>query len=448
MDAFILSSFGQFLSGLFCTDFTSRSWLSFLYLAYGWSMSKSSHTLAHYIWLSGGVEVKHFSRYYLFLTATFLGVRDQLWLRIYQLIDSLVAQDLMLQLAIDDTTKKKSGKKIEGASNYRNGAGSARQEYRSIWGLNFVYLTLSLRWKNYQVCIPLGLRVYIKEGVAKKLGRDFASRSVLAREMLDFIASSLPQRQFLVLADGGYATKAFLQKLPSNVQALVRFPIDSTLYELPPKHKGKRPVGRPAKKGGSLGNPKDWKANNKRWNPHPQETDLRIYSQVGIWHTVLPGVIIRVVAISRESDTKPNPRSHKKPLEAFFSTDLQFSPEQILEKYAQRWEVEIDIRDANAYYGLGKDRCRNLDRISAINNFRLLMAAARTLWICKITQQATFNLKRLRPWYRKKSNLSQLDIQQAFDEALTAQGIFPTIRFLHDMPLMLTVQPQDKNKAA
>jgi hypothetical protein len=448
MDAFIRSSFGQFLKGLFCTHFTSRSFMSFLYLAYGWSMSKSSHTLAHYIWLSGGSEVKHFSRYYLFLTGSFLGVMDQLWESLYKLIDSMIAAGVVIELAIDDTTRKKSGKKIEGASYYRNGAGSARQEYRSLWGLNFVYLCLSLKWKGYEVCVPLRLGVYLKEKVAQKLNRPFVSRSVLARRMLDFIARSLPERQFLVLVDGGYATKAFLQNLPPNVEVLGRFPIDSRLYELPPRQKGKRSAGRPPKKGASLGNPKDWKENEAGWIAHPSDPQIKILSHVGIWHTVLPGILLRVVAIAREIDPDRKKRTRKKPLEAFFSTIHGLSPNQILEKYPQRWEVEIDFRDANAYYGLGKDRCRKLNRILAINNFRILMAAGRTLWICLITQNHSFDLKRFRPWYRQKTNLSQLDIQQAFDEALAAQGIFPTSRFLQDMALILPQHSDYKSRAA
>ena len=41
-------------------------------------------------------------------------------------------------LIIDDSTKKKAGRQIEGVGHYRNGAGSARQEYRTLRGLNFV----------------------------------------------------------------------------------------------------------------------------------------------------------------------------------------------------------------------------------------------------------------------------------------------------------------------
>lgn len=349
---------------------------------------------------------------------------------------------------IDDTTKKKSGKKIEGAHYYRNGAGSARQEYRTLWGLNFVYLTLSLSWQGHRISVPLGLRIYFKESVAQQLGRPFASRSILGRQMLDFIARMLPHRQFRVLIDGGYATKDFLRKLPPNVEVVGRFPINSTLYELPPKHNGKKKAGRPPQKGASLGNPKQWKEQAQRWKPHPLDPQLLIQTRTGIWHAVLPGILIRVVAIARTGELKQNPHSKQKPLETFFSTDLSLSSMQTLQYYHQRWDIEIDIRDANAYYGLGKDRCRNLDRITAVNTFRIIMAASRTLWLCKITRNATCSLQRLRPWYRQKTKLSQLDISSAFNEALLAQGVFPTIRFLQDMPEIYPTDNRHDNQAA
>ncbi|MGQ4808295.1 hypothetical protein NKDENANG_01676 [Candidatus Entotheonellaceae bacterium PAL068K] len=42
--------------------------------------------------------------------------------------------------------------------------------------------------------------------------------------------------------------------------------------------------------------------------------------------------------------------------------------------------VEIDIRDGQAFYGLGQDQWRKWRRIVGANTFRLAMAAARTLW--------------------------------------------------------------------
>jgi hypothetical protein len=44
----------------------------------------------------------------------------------------------VMRVSFDDTTKKKAGSHIEGLARYRNGAGSARQEYRTLRGVNVV----------------------------------------------------------------------------------------------------------------------------------------------------------------------------------------------------------------------------------------------------------------------------------------------------------------------
>ena len=116
-------------------------------------------------------------------------------------------------------------------------------------------------------------------------------------------------------------------------------------------------------------------------------------------------------------------RSGKKELEAFFSTDTSLTEAQTLQHYSQRWDVEIDIRDAYAYYGLGKDQCRNLDRIYGVNSFRILMATCRTLWFVRYFEERQLKLKKLRPWYRLKQHPTQLDVISAAQEAFVLKGV-------------------------
>lgn len=401
--------------------------------------------MAHYIWLSGGTNIKHYSRYYYFLSHCFGLCLEVLWMQVWQLLDQGFAPGEVIQLCIDDTTRKKSGRKIQGAGWYRNGAGSARQEYRSLWGLNFVYLTLTLFWGEHRLILPMGLRIYLKPQRAQQLGRPFESRSKLARQMLDQIADWLPQRAFLVIVDGGYATKAFLRKLPHNVHVVGRLPIDSQIYALPTPATKPTP-GRPPTKGACLGSAKDWREAPKKWKPHPADPKLMIYTLTGIWHSVLPGVSIRVIAIWRK-DQAPGTR-RPKPLEAFFSTLIQTDPLDILQTYRRRWDIEISIRDANAFWGLAQDKCRNLQRIFALNSFRILMATMRILWITQITQNQQLDLKHLRPWYRKKVALSQMDIQILFEQQLSQAGVLPTPRFGQGMHITHDREPGTRNRAA
>ena len=162
MEYFINSSFGQMLVNLFSGYFIRPSLQSFLLLAQGWSLAGSQHTITTYLRLSGAVNYKHFSRFYAFFSAPFYKVADQLWVELIRLSDALLAPDEVLYVQIDDGTRKKNGRCIEGAAYYRNGAGTARQEYRNLWGLNWVWATLSVplkQWPGYRLCIPVGVKL-------------------------------------------------------------------------------------------------------------------------------------------------------------------------------------------------------------------------------------------------------------------------------------------------
>lgn len=447
MEYFINSSFGQMLIVLFSSHFTQPSLQSFMLLSQGWSLADSRHTITTYIRLSGGVNYKHFSRFYAFFSVPFYKVADELWVALTQLSASLIDPDEPLYVQVDDATRKKNGRCIEGASYYRNGAGTARQEYRSLWGLNWIWATLSVplkQWPGYHLCIPVGLKLYLKEPVAQQLKQPYYSRSALARQIMDMIADTLPGRSIVVSADGGYATKEFLRELPINVAVAGRFPVSSKLYQLPGPHpKGKR--GPKPKKGALIGTAKTL-LGESGWQPHPTQEHTWMKSHQGLWHSVLPGKLINVVILKRNQ-----PTGRQKSVEAFFSTDPSRASEELLAQYAQRWDVEINIRDANAFYGFGQDQCQSYRCLVGVNTFRALLAACRSLWF---VQQADHqisqpvDLLKNRPWYRKKKHPTQLDVQWMFKEMLTSQAITPTPAFIDKVTVFKRKASQQTAKAA
>lgn len=439
MDPFFSSSFGTFVMALFQGIFTAPSWQTFTYLACGWALATDRHTITTYLWLTGATTVKHFSRFYVFLGCPLYQRRWLLWGAVIRLAAQLIPPGEVIRVIFDDTTKKKAGTQIEGVDRYRNGAGSARQEYRTLRGLNFVLGIMPVplkRWPGHSLSIPVGLELYLKPELAAQLQVPYRSRSQLARDILDFVAEQLPTRQLRSLADGGYATKDYARELPDSAQALGRFPISAKLYEVPPKPIAKR-RGAPRKKGDLIGSPKTLAQSAEGWSPHPSEVGAEVQAWDGIWHSVLPGRLIRVVVLRRDATRctkKPGQRKPPPPLEAFYTTDLALSTEEIVPEYGDRWAVEIAIRDANAFDGLGQDQCRKRERIMGANTFRLAMAAARTLWfIVQTERSAGLNLCCYRPWYRHKVAPSQLDVVWACREALHEAGIFPIPRFTPDL---------------
>jgi hypothetical protein len=194
-------------------------------------------------------------------------------------------------------------------------------------------------------------------------------------------------------------------------------------------------TGRRAKK--ALGSPNTLANTETGWAPHPSEAGAEVQAWCGLWHSVWPGRLIRVVVVRRDATRclkKPGQRKPPSPVEAFFATDLTLSIAAILREYEGRWAVEIEIRDANAFDGLGQDQCRKRQRLIGANTLRLVMAAARTLWfIDQVQHGMALNLCRYWPWYRHKAVPSQLDVVWACREALHEAGIFPIPRFIPDL---------------
>jgi hypothetical protein len=406
VDTFLTSSFGTFVMTLWHGVLSTPSWQNFTYLAYGWALACGRQTITTYLWGSGAAQVRHFSRYYAFLGGALSQRRSALWARVIRFGASLVPEPGIIAIRLDDAIMKKNGRHIQGAAHYRNGAGTARQEYRTLWGINLVWAIMRIplqRWPGHSLSLPIGLELYLKAPLATTLKVPYRSRSALARRIVGHVAAELPTRTIHVATDSSYATQTFLRALPTNVAVVGRFLLTAKLYQPPPpRRKGQR--GAPRKKGDVIGSPKTLATPSSAWHPHPQEAGARIQSWVGIWHSVLPGRRIRVVVVwrpHREGSPKPNGQTafgRLKPLDAFFSTEVSLSPHAILETYDDRWAMEIAIRDSHAYYGVSQDQCRKFEHIVGANTLRLLMAAARTLWfIVTSEQQADMSLQRFRP---------------------------------------------------
>ena len=172
MDTFLASSFGTFVMTLWHGVLSAPSWQNLTYLAYGWAIASGRQTITTSLWGSGAAQVKHFSRYYAFLGRALYQRRYQLWARVIRCGASLVPADAVIETRLDDATMKKTGRHIQGADYYRNGAGTARQAYRTLWGINLVWAIMRIplpRWPGHHLSLPIGLELYLKEPLANKL---------------------------------------------------------------------------------------------------------------------------------------------------------------------------------------------------------------------------------------------------------------------------------------
>lgn len=193
---------------------------------------------------------------------------------------------------------------------------------------------------------------------------------------------------------------------------------------------------RPPRQCPLLGSPNPLARQRRGWHPHLTEAKAEVQSEISLWRTVLPGRPVRMVVVRCPPAPRPKAPGQRKPcppVEAFLTTDLSLSVEDILQASRDRGAVEITTRDSNTFDGLGQDQCRKRSRIVGAHTFRLVMAAARTLgFLDQANHTPAMALRRYRPWYRQKSAPSHLDIAWACREALREAGVFPRPRLTPD----------------
>jgi hypothetical protein len=164
-------------------------------------------------------------------------------------------------------------------------------------GLNFVLGLMRIplkRWPVHHLSVPIGLELYLKEEHTQKLGVPFRSRSQLGRDILDFAAAQLPERQLRSLADGVIQPRSLSTSFPIRLrQADASRLVPSSMNYF--NRQKKRVVVRRKKKGDLIGSLKTLAETNAGWWPHPSAAGAEIQAWYGLWHSVLSGRLIRIV---------------------------------------------------------------------------------------------------------------------------------------------------------
>ncbi|WP_352903114.1 transposase [Mesorhizobium sp. M1340] len=166
----------------------------------------------------------------------------------------------------------------------------------------------------------------------------------------------LPDRRVVFVGDNGFAVLDLLAAVRHRCTVVSRLRLDANLYA-PPPARGPRTLGRPASKGRPLPKLKAVaEASTTVWRRivasewyGDERCELDITSGTGMWYR--PGskiVPLRWVLVRDPSGART--------VQAFFSTDLDLSPEDILAFFVRRWQVEVTFAEVRAHLGVETQR--------------------------------------------------------------------------------------------
>ena len=261
-----------------------------------------------------------------------------------------------LLLAIDDTPTPRRGPHVEGAGVHHNPTpGPAGSPY--LYGHVFVVLGLLLKHPCWgSIALPLLARLYVRRtdlvGIEPDDRPEFRTKLELAVELLRWANSTLGGLKLptWVVADGAYANAKFLKPaMGLGMTVVSRLRKDAALWT-EPKARVKGQRGRPriygerridlAKRAGQAGG---WSSGE--FELYGAKVAKKYKTFLATWRPA--GGVIRVVLVEEP-----------KGFRAYFCTATTASVGEILGAVADRFSLEIALRDLKQVVGAGQQQVR------------------------------------------------------------------------------------------
>ncbi|THF69133.1 transposase [Deinococcus sp. Arct2-2] len=265
-----------------------------------------------------------------------------------------------LVLGLDDTIERRTGAKISAKGIYRDPVRSSHGHFVKASGLRWLSLMLltPIPWAHRIWALPFLTALVPSQRYHEERGHRHKTLTDWARRMLRLVQRWCPGRPLIVVADGAYASIAWLHDLQQGqpITVITRLRLDAALYD-PASERGAGQMGRPRLKGNRLPtlasllqDPETrwervqvgcWYGENRR--------EVEIVSRTAVWyHTGLPPLPVRWALIR-----DPKGRCST---QALLCTDLLQTPIQILEHFVQRWQLEVTVEEVRAHLGVETQR--------------------------------------------------------------------------------------------
>jgi hypothetical protein len=264
-----------------------------------------------------------------------------------------------IRLVGDDTVDEHRGKKVYGKARHRDPVRSSHSYTAYRYGHKWVVLAILVHFPF--ACrpwaLPLLVVLYRSKEDNKKRHRPHQTPAELMQLMLRLVLRWFPDREFVFAGDTGYGSHdcaAFAARQSGRLTLVSRFYPDANLYEAPPAVVGKKPAHRPRKKGARLPSPQEGVALYEtclarvRWYGGGWR-DVAYVTGVGQWYRSGEALVaVRWVYVHDLSGTHRD--------DYLYSTDPTLRPEQVIEEYTGRWNIETMFEEMRAYLGLETTR--------------------------------------------------------------------------------------------
>ena len=386
----------------FAPLFSKRVFTQVQMLLLGAILAPAGRTVSSCLRVMGVAEQPQFQRYHRVLNRARWSALKAGRILLGLVLEHLLA-DGPVVFGLDDTIERRRGKHIAAKGVYRDPVRSSHGHFVKATGLRWLSLMLltELPWTQRRWALPVLTMLAPSEGYHQQRGRPHKKLTDWARQGILQLRRWLPDRPIIVVADSGFAVLELLDSVGSAVTMITRLRLDAALYDPPPvRVAGQR--GRPRKRGARL--PKlsalladtsqSWsRVVLRRWYSQ-KDRCVEVLSGTGIWSSSGSAVVAIRWVLVRDPAGRFN-------AQAFLSTDLQISPEQILSYYVDRWQMEVSFSEVRQHLGVESQRQWSDQAIARTTPVLLGLYSLVTLMANDLYQHSGL-LKRTTAWYVKE----------------------------------------------
>jgi DDE superfamily endonuclease len=261
-----------------------------------------------------------------------------------------------IRLAGDDTVTEHPGRKVDGKARHRDPVRSSHSYTAWRWGHKWVVLAILVHFPfaRRPWALPVLVALYRSPQDNQQRGWPHKTPAQLLQLLLRLLLRWFPDRHFVFAGDQNYGSHEMATLAAGSqgrLHVVSKFYPDANLYEPPPPYAGQ---GRPRVKGAKLPSPQEVVAQAQRTQLNVAwygggRRDVAVVSGTGHWYKAGQGLVpVRWLYVQDLTGTHRD--------EYFYSTDVTMTPQEILEEYTGRWNIETTFEEARAYLGLESTR--------------------------------------------------------------------------------------------
>lgn len=389
--------------GVFVPVFSRPVWQHVKVLLTGAVLAPGKRTVTAMLQIMGRSATSDFQTYHRVLNRAVWSPLTASRLLLRLLVAVCIPRGVVV-VGLDDTIERRRGEQIKAKGIYRDPVRSSQAYFVKVSGLRWLacMVLLPLSWANRVWALPFLTVLCPSERFYEQRGRRHQTLTERAWQMIRLVGRWLPGRDLVFVADSSFAALELLDKVATLPRASVitRLRLEAALYDPPPPRKPKT-MGRPRLQGKRRPTLEAVLADKRtQWTTLRVEQwygkgprEVEVATDTAVWyHTGKPPVAIRWVLIrDPQEDFKP---------QALLSTNLAYTPEQILPWFVRRWTMEVTFEEARAHLGMETQRQCN-DRAIARTTPALLSLYSIVTLTAHLLLDKGATCVRSTAWYRK-----------------------------------------------